>query len=59
MVDRDVFAIEPAQLHETRVLSTYLDGHEVYASADGTIGNLAMARTVRVKPMGNTEVINP
>ena len=59
VVDRDVFAIEPAQLHETRVLSTYLDGHEVYASADGTIGNLAMARTVRVKPMGNTEVINP
>jgi predicted amidohydrolase YtcJ len=59
VVDRDVFAIEPAQLHETRVLSTYLDGHEVYASADGTIGNGAMARTVRVKPVGNTVVINP
>ena len=36
VVDRDVFAIEPGQLHETRVLSTYLDGREVYARADGS-----------------------
>jgi predicted amidohydrolase YtcJ len=34
VMDRDVFAIDPAHLHETRVLSTYLDGREVYAGAD-------------------------
>ena len=59
VLDRDVFAIEPAQLHETRVLSTYLDGREVYASADGTIRDGAMARAARVNPAGNTVVINP
>jgi predicted amidohydrolase YtcJ len=31
VIDRDVFAIEPAELHATRVLSTYLDGREVYS----------------------------
>jgi predicted amidohydrolase YtcJ len=30
VVDRDVFAIDPRELHATRVLSTYLDGREVY-----------------------------
>ncbi len=31
VIDRDVFAIDPAELHATRVLSTYLDGREVYS----------------------------
>ena len=31
VVDRDVFAIDPFDLHNTRVLATYLDGREVYA----------------------------
>jgi len=31
VIDRDVFAIDPWELHATRVLSTYLDGREVYA----------------------------
>jgi len=32
VLDRDIFAIDPFDLHETRVLSTYLDGREVYAA---------------------------
>ena len=32
VLDRDVFAIEAYELHETRVLATYLDGREVYAA---------------------------
>jgi predicted amidohydrolase YtcJ len=32
VLDRDIFAIDPRDLHETRVLSTYLDGREVYGS---------------------------
>jgi predicted amidohydrolase YtcJ len=31
VIDRDVFAIDPSELHATRVLSTYLDGREVYS----------------------------
>jgi predicted amidohydrolase YtcJ len=31
VLDRDVFAIDPGELHATRVLSTYLDGREVYS----------------------------
>ena len=31
VVDRDVFTIDPGELHATRVLSTYLDGREVYS----------------------------
>jgi predicted amidohydrolase YtcJ len=31
VIDRDVFAIDPEELHATRVLSTYLDGREVYS----------------------------
>ena len=31
VIDRDVFSIDPAELHSTRVLSTYLDGREVYS----------------------------
>jgi predicted amidohydrolase YtcJ len=31
VIDRDVFAIDPGELHATRVLSTYLDGREVYS----------------------------
>jgi predicted amidohydrolase YtcJ len=33
VLDRDIFAIDPFDLHETRVLATYLDGREVYAAA--------------------------
>ena len=32
VIDRDVFAIDPFALHETRVDLTYLDGQEVYAA---------------------------
>jgi predicted amidohydrolase YtcJ len=31
VLDRDIFAIDPFDLHATRVLATYLDGREVYA----------------------------
>jgi predicted amidohydrolase YtcJ len=31
IIDRDVFSIDPGELHATRVLSTYLDGREVYS----------------------------
>ena len=34
VLDRDIFAIEPYQLHDTRVRATFLDGREVY-SANG------------------------
>ncbi|HEX3848619.1 MAG TPA: amidohydrolase family protein [Steroidobacteraceae bacterium] len=30
ILDRDIFAIDPYRLHETRVKATYLDGREVY-----------------------------
>ncbi|HLY58280.1 MAG TPA: amidohydrolase [Stellaceae bacterium] len=30
VLDRDIFAIDPYELHETKVLATYLDGKEVY-----------------------------
>lgn len=32
VLERDVFAIDPHDLHETRVLATYLDGREVYTA---------------------------
>ncbi len=32
VLDRDIFAIDPFELHETRVLATYLDGREVYST---------------------------
>ena len=32
VLDRDPFSIDPYDLHEVRVLSTYLDGREVYAT---------------------------
>ncbi len=32
VLDRDIFAIDAYDLHNTRVLSTYLDGREVYAA---------------------------
>ena len=32
VLDRDIFAIDPFDLHDTRVLATYLDGHEVYTA---------------------------
>jgi predicted amidohydrolase YtcJ len=35
VIDRDVFAIDPSDLHATRVLSTYLDGREVYRRQPG------------------------
>jgi hypothetical protein len=31
VLDRDIFAIDPFDLHHTRVLATYLDGREVYS----------------------------
>ncbi len=33
VLDRDVFAIDPRDLHATRVLATWLDGREVYAAS--------------------------
>ena len=32
VLDRDIFAIDLFDLHDTRVLATYLDGREVYSS---------------------------
>ena len=32
LLDRDIFAIDPFDLHDTRILATYLDGREVYSS---------------------------
>jgi len=32
VLDRDIFAIDPFDLHLTRVMATYLDGREVYAT---------------------------
>jgi len=32
VLDRDIFAIDQFDLHDTRVLATYLDGKEVYAA---------------------------
>jgi predicted amidohydrolase YtcJ len=31
VIDRDIFASDPFELHATRVLATYLDGREVYS----------------------------
>jgi len=33
LLDRDIFAIDPFDIHDTKVLATYLDGREVYAAA--------------------------
>jgi hypothetical protein len=30
VLDRDIFTIDPFELHATRVLATYLDGREVW-----------------------------
>jgi hypothetical protein len=32
VLDRNIFAIDPFYLHDTRVMATYLDGREVYAA---------------------------
>ncbi|HEX4389633.1 MAG TPA: amidohydrolase [Steroidobacteraceae bacterium] len=32
VLDRDIFALDPFELHNTRVLLTYLDGRQVYAA---------------------------
>jgi predicted amidohydrolase YtcJ len=32
VLDRDIFALDPFDLHNTRVLATYLDGREVYTA---------------------------
>jgi predicted amidohydrolase YtcJ len=32
VIDRDIFAIDPFEIHDTRVLATYLDGRQVYAA---------------------------
>ncbi len=31
LLDRDIFSMDPFDLHDTRVMATYLDGREVYA----------------------------
>lgn len=33
VLDRDIFALDPFELHNTRVLLTYLDGQQVYEKA--------------------------
>ena len=32
VLDRDIFSIDPFDLHRTRVLATYLDGRKVYSA---------------------------
>jgi predicted amidohydrolase YtcJ len=32
VLERDIFAIDPFEIHDTKVLATYLDGREVYAA---------------------------
>jgi predicted amidohydrolase YtcJ len=32
VLDRDIFSIDPFELHDTQVTATYLDGREVYAA---------------------------
>jgi predicted amidohydrolase YtcJ len=32
LLDRDIFSIDPFELHATRVMATYLDGREVYTA---------------------------
>ena len=32
VIDRDIFSIDPYELHDTQVRSTYLDGREVYSA---------------------------
>jgi predicted amidohydrolase YtcJ len=32
VLDRDIFSIDPFELHATRVMATYLDGREVYTA---------------------------
>ena len=32
VLDRDIFATDAFDLHNTQVIATYLDGHEVYAA---------------------------
>ena len=33
VVDRDIFAIDPFDIHDRKVLATYLDGRKVYATS--------------------------
>lgn len=41
ILDRDIFSIDPRDLHATRVLATYLDGRQVYgASMETATGDL-------------------
>jgi hypothetical protein len=32
VLDRDIFAIDPFDIHNTRVMATYLDGRQVYGA---------------------------
>jgi predicted amidohydrolase YtcJ len=32
VLDRDIFSIDPYDLHDTKVTATYLDGREVYSA---------------------------
>jgi hypothetical protein len=32
VLDRDIYSIDPFDLHDTQVLATYLDGREVYTA---------------------------
>ena len=34
IIDRDLFAIEPEDIGETRVLATFVDGVQVYAAGE-------------------------
>jgi len=34
VIDRDIFSVDPHELHSAKVLATYLDGKEIYAAPD-------------------------
>ena len=38
VLDRDIFSIDPFELHATRVVATYLDGREVWLRRDAAEG---------------------
>jgi hypothetical protein len=44
MLDRNIFAIDPFYLHDTRVMAIYLDGREVYAAKASRCGRRTRKR---------------
>lgn len=40
VIDRDIFSIDPYDLHDTRVTATYLDGREVYTAGQSNVSQL-------------------